>query len=83
MLYDYKLELMRTHLGSTIKFRCDARVFQAMYVCLTPLREGFLVGCKQIISLDGCFPRICIGDSCCQQWGKMQMAASTPLHGLL
>ena len=26
-----------------------------MYVCLAPLREGFLAGCRQILSVDGCF----------------------------
>ena len=41
-LYDYRLELIRTHPGSTIVFKCDQGIFQCMYVCLTPLREGFL-----------------------------------------
>ncbi|XP_039128877.1 uncharacterized protein LOC120265007 [Dioscorea cayenensis subsp. rotundata] len=54
-LLDYRLELLRTHPGSTIKFKCHARVFQAMYVCLAPLKEGFLTGCRQIIGVDGCF----------------------------
>lgn len=54
-LYDYRLELMKTHPGSTIKFRCDQGVFEAMYVCLAPLRLGFLAGCRRIISVDGCF----------------------------
>ena len=26
-----------------------------MYVYLAPLREGFLAGCMQILSVDGCF----------------------------
>lgn len=54
-LFDYRLELMRTHPSSTIKFKCTAGVFEAMYVCLAPLREGFLAGCRQAISVDGCF----------------------------
>ena len=54
-LYDYRLELIRTHPGSTIVFKCDQGIFQCMYVCLAPLREGFLVGCMQILSVDGCF----------------------------
>ena len=54
-LYDYRLELIRTHPGSTIVFKCDQGIFQCMYVCLAPLREGFLAGCRQILSVDGCF----------------------------
>lgn len=46
---------MKTHPGSTIKFRCDKGIFEAMYVCLAPLRTGFLTGCRRIISVDGCF----------------------------
>ena len=54
-LYDYRLELMRTHPGSTVVFKCDQGIFQCMYVCLAPLREGFLAGCRQIFSVNGCF----------------------------
>lgn len=54
-LYNYRLELLRSHPGSTVKFKCDAGVFQAMYVCLAPLKEGFLAGCRNVISVDGCF----------------------------
>ena len=54
-LCDYRLEHMKTHPGSTIKFRLDAKVFQAMYVCLALFREGFLARCRQIIYIDGCF----------------------------
>lgn len=50
-LYDYRLELIRTHLGSTIKFECNRGVFQFMYVCLSPLRAGFHAGCSPIIFL--------------------------------
>ncbi|XP_039131398.1 uncharacterized protein LOC120267780 [Dioscorea cayenensis subsp. rotundata] len=58
MLYDYRLELLRTHPGSTIMFRCIIGMFQVMYVCLSPLRDGFLGSCRCIISLDGCFLKI-------------------------
>ncbi|XP_039130213.1 uncharacterized protein LOC120266636 [Dioscorea cayenensis subsp. rotundata] len=55
-LYDYRLELLKTHPGSTIIINCtDEGVFQAFYVCLAPLREGFLAGCRHFVSLDGCF----------------------------
>ena len=51
-LYDNRSELLRTHPGSTIVFKCDQGVFQCMYICLAPLRESFLAGCRQIVSLD-------------------------------
>ncbi|XP_039123350.1 uncharacterized protein LOC120259963 [Dioscorea cayenensis subsp. rotundata] len=54
-LYDYRLELLRTHANSTMKFKCSEVVFARMYVCLGPLKAGFLEGYMHIISLDGCF----------------------------
>ncbi|XP_039123354.1 uncharacterized protein LOC120259968 [Dioscorea cayenensis subsp. rotundata] len=54
-LYDYRLELMRTHTKSTVRFRCNVGVFEAMHICLSSLRAGFLAGCKHIKSIDGCF----------------------------
>ncbi|KAJ1703111.1 hypothetical protein LUZ63_002890 [Rhynchospora breviuscula] len=30
-------------------------VFKRAYICLAAYREGFLAGCRRIISLDGCF----------------------------
>lgn len=53
-LNDYRLELLKTHPRSTIKFKYVG-VFQAMYICLAPLKKGFLAGCRQVISVDGCF----------------------------
>ncbi|XP_050237850.1 uncharacterized protein LOC126687349 [Mercurialis annua] len=55
MLHDYRLELMRTHPGSSIMFKQELGVFKGMYVCLAPLREGFRAGCRSIISIDGCW----------------------------
>ncbi|XP_039115507.1 uncharacterized protein LOC120250816 [Dioscorea cayenensis subsp. rotundata] len=44
-LYDYRVELLKTHPGSTIIINyTNEGVFQAFYVCLAPLREGFLAG---------------------------------------
>ena len=55
-LYDYRLELIKTHLSSTIVIECsEGGVFEALYVCLAPLRAGFLAGCRNLVSLDGCF----------------------------
>lgn len=53
--YDYRLELMRTQPRSTVIFKCSEGQFEGMYVCLGPLKSGFLIGCRQVISLDGCF----------------------------
>ena len=50
-LYVYMLELLRTSPGSTIILKRNEGDFEAMYVCLAPLR----VGCRHLISLDGCY----------------------------
>ncbi|XP_050204849.1 uncharacterized protein LOC126654895 [Mercurialis annua] len=57
MLYDYRLELLRTHPTSTVMFKQDNCVFKGMYVCLAPLRDGFKDGCRRVISVDGCWPK--------------------------
>ncbi|XP_050226470.1 uncharacterized protein LOC126676334 [Mercurialis annua] len=54
-LNDYRLELIRTHPTSTIMFKRAEGVFVGMYVCLAPLRDGFLAGCRRVISVDGCW----------------------------
>ena len=60
-LYDYRLELLKTHRGSAIIVSCnDEAVFEALYVCLAPLRVGFLAGCRHLISLYGCFLKGCM-----------------------
>ena len=69
-LYDYRLELLRTHPSSTIVFKCDQGVFQCMYICLAPLREGFLAWCRQIISLDGYFLKNLYGGQLLTAVGK-------------
>ena len=56
-LLDYRLELLRAHPTSTVMFKCTEGKFEGMHVCLTPLKVGFLAGCRQIISLNGCFPK--------------------------
>ncbi|XP_050204978.1 uncharacterized protein LOC126655018 [Mercurialis annua] len=54
-LYDYKLELIRTHPGSTIMFKLNNIVFCGMYICLGPLKAGFKDGCRPVISIDRCW----------------------------
>ncbi|XP_039120586.1 uncharacterized protein LOC120257016 [Dioscorea cayenensis subsp. rotundata] len=61
-LHDYRLELLKTHSGSTIIVtQNDDGVFEGLYVCLAPLRAGFLAGFRQLISLDGCFLKAMYG----------------------
>ena len=61
VLNNYAMELRATNPGSNMvvvsgRQSQDALpIFQKMYICLTAVREGFLVGCKRLIGLDGCF----------------------------
>ncbi|XP_039136666.1 uncharacterized protein LOC120273983 isoform X2 [Dioscorea cayenensis subsp. rotundata] len=54
-LYDYRLEILRTNPGSTVMFKCNEGIFRGMYLCLGPLKAGFMAGCRPIISVDGCW----------------------------
>ncbi|XP_039126939.1 uncharacterized protein LOC120263096 [Dioscorea cayenensis subsp. rotundata] len=61
VLNSYALELKASNPGSNVvivfeRLSPDALpTFQKMYIYLTAAREGFLVGCRRIIGLDGCF----------------------------
>lgn len=55
ILYKHRLELMRTRLGPAIKFKCSKGIFEGMYVSLSPLKAGFLVGYRLVILVNGCF----------------------------
>lgn len=35
--------------------KCDDQMFQRLYVCLGPLKKGFLAGCRSVRSLCRCF----------------------------
>ncbi|XP_039130904.1 uncharacterized protein LOC120267311 [Dioscorea cayenensis subsp. rotundata] len=52
---EVQISRLKAYRAKSITLRCDEGKFQCMYVYLAPLREGFLAGCKQIISVDGCF----------------------------
>ena len=52
-LHDYKLELLKTNLGSIITFELDEGKFKSMYVCFATLKNRFKVGCRPLISIDG------------------------------
>ncbi|KAL4369679.1 hypothetical protein GQ457_05G019940 [Hibiscus cannabinus] len=54
-IYDYLGELRGTNPGTTTICHLDNRLFVRMYVCLQACKDGFKVGCKPIISIDGCF----------------------------
>lgn len=59
--WEYRAELMRTHPHSSIEiehedFREERRQsrFKRMYVCLGPLKRGFIDHCRPLIGVDGC-----------------------------
>jgi len=29
-------------------------VFKSLYICLGPLKRGFIEGCRKVLSIDGC-----------------------------
>ncbi|WVZ77343.1 LOW QUALITY PROTEIN: hypothetical protein U9M48_025221, partial [Paspalum notatum var. saurae] len=62
MLYDYQLELIRSNPGSTVVINkednMDPPVFKRIYICLDACKRGFMVGCRKIIGLDGCFFKV-------------------------
>ncbi|KAK8643560.1 hypothetical protein V6N13_012849 [Hibiscus sabdariffa] len=54
-IYDYLAELRGTNSGTTTICYLDNRLFVRMYVCLQACKDGFKVGCRPLICLDGCF----------------------------
>ncbi|GAA0173381.1 hypothetical protein LIER_27008 [Lithospermum erythrorhizon] len=57
----YCKELVKSHPGSSSYVDFDPRaylledlIFKRLYVCLKPLVDGFYVGCRKLIGLDGC-----------------------------
>ncbi|KAK8715879.1 hypothetical protein V6N13_043205 [Hibiscus sabdariffa] len=55
IIYDYLQELRSTNPGTTTICYLDLRLFQRMYVCPLACKDGWKVGCRRIIGLDGCF----------------------------
>ncbi|XP_074322985.1 uncharacterized protein LOC141659942 [Apium graveolens] len=60
-LYSYGNELMKTMPDTTVKLMTEpaeagveGRRFKRFYVCLGPLKAGFLSGCRPLIGLDRC-----------------------------
>jgi hypothetical protein len=70
-VYDYQLELLRSNPGSTVVVCLnsdivDKKVYEMFYVCLDACKKGFLVGCRRVIGLDGCwFKGACNGELLC------------------
>lgn len=61
VLNSYVLELKEANPESTVTVVSKRQeglqypIFQRIYICLIPIREGFMAGCRNIIGLDGCF----------------------------
>ncbi|GAV61336.1 hypothetical protein CFOL_v3_04863 [Cephalotus follicularis] len=60
-LWSYVAELRNINLGSTIILESErvtpeeGTVFTRFYICFVACKQGWLAGCRPIISLDGCF----------------------------
>ncbi|GJT94870.1 FAR1-related sequence 10 [Tanacetum coccineum] len=60
---DYVLELQQSNPNTTVKIQVQSeadhavptRVFRRIYVCLGPLKEGFKIGMREVLRLDGAF----------------------------
>ncbi|KAL6189282.1 hypothetical protein ACLB2K_040671 [Fragaria x ananassa] len=58
LLEAYAHELKKKNQGSSVWIHTELEGeiirFKRIYICLAPLREGWIVGCRHIIGLDGC-----------------------------
>ncbi|XP_072055934.1 uncharacterized protein [Arachis hypogaea] len=66
MVRDYGETLLKTNPGSTVKICTIPQsngdvIFEKMYVCLTGCKNGFKVGCRPLIGLDGAFLKTVFG----------------------
>ncbi|KAL8514876.1 hypothetical protein ACS0TY_013818 [Phlomoides rotata] len=59
LLWDYAQEIRRTNPGSTVLIDSDESSgrFDRMYMCLNAVKQGFLIGCRPLIGVDGCHLR--------------------------
>ncbi|PKI75928.1 hypothetical protein CRG98_003662 [Punica granatum] len=63
-LRDYAHELIRSNPSSNVYLHVslESHQFERLYVCLEAYKKGFLLGCKPLIVLDGCFLKGNSGD---------------------
>jgi hypothetical protein len=60
-LWDYCETLRQTNKGSCVMMKVERPtsasepMFQRLYMSLAAMKQGFLEGCRSVISLDGCF----------------------------
>lgn len=51
--------MLRSNPGSIVVVKLDtdqpSPVFKRIYVCLAACKNGFLLGCRKVVGLDGCF----------------------------
>ncbi|WCJ39720.1 hypothetical protein M5689_020686 [Euphorbia peplus] len=54
-LLNYQKDIEQTNPGSTIQVKRDMGVVKGFYMCLNPLKEGFIRFGRPLICIDGCF----------------------------
>ncbi|CAH1414693.1 unnamed protein product [Lactuca virosa] len=59
-IWDYAAEIQRSNPGSTVQVGVNLNpdgkyYFHRFYVCFHALKTGWIVGCRRVIGLDGCF----------------------------
>ncbi|KAJ9561814.1 hypothetical protein OSB04_006974 [Centaurea solstitialis] len=66
-VWDYGEEIIRSNLGSIVKIVVEesdnGNYFKGFYVCFKAVKDGWKLGCRPVIGLDGCFLKsICKGE---------------------
>ncbi|XP_076910464.1 uncharacterized protein LOC143568114 [Bidens hawaiensis] len=59
-LSDYQAEILETNPGSTVKMAVETMpngevYFSSYYICFKAVKDGWIMGCRKVICLDGCF----------------------------